>query len=277
MNYIKHLTAFFDRIIPDSELNPTHVSLYMALFHAWNINRFINPISITRDEMMRISKICSKATYHKCMRDLNDKKLIKYEPSYNPYRGSLVLLFDFSEDKKPSFKKDTTYKKISQVDEQVVNKQKTSNKTSSEPASEQALVSSINYINNTNNVNIKKNENIKASEQKNVNQNESNLKDEPSKQKKLREKNKGFQEPTLEEVKAFFKEKQYPEIEGQKFFNYFSSIGWLVGGKTPMANWNAAAQNWMLNATVFNQTENANSNRAKHLNTSTDKDYAEPL
>ena len=54
---------------------------------------------------MRISKISSKATYHKCMRELNDKGYIKYEPSYNPFKGSMVILFNFSEDLKPVQKK----------------------------------------------------------------------------------------------------------------------------------------------------------------------------
>lgn len=122
MNYIKHLSGFFDRIIQDRDLNPTHISLYIALFQFWNINRFQNPISITRDEVMLISKISSKATYHKCMRELNDKDYLKYEPSFNPYKGSMVILFDFSECLKPVQKKaGTTEKKLSK-NEQAANK-----------------------------------------------------------------------------------------------------------------------------------------------------------
>jgi hypothetical protein len=56
MNYIKHLTGFFEQIINDYDLNPTHISLYIALFQQWNLNRFENPISITREEVMRVSK-----------------------------------------------------------------------------------------------------------------------------------------------------------------------------------------------------------------------------
>jgi hypothetical protein len=55
MNYIKHLTGFFEKVAIDKTLNPTHVSLYVALFQFWNCNRFKNPISISRDEVMRIS------------------------------------------------------------------------------------------------------------------------------------------------------------------------------------------------------------------------------
>ncbi|MBG6109828.1 hypothetical protein IWX84_000689 [Flavobacterium sp. CG_9.10] len=96
MNYLKHLSEFFDRIMQDQNLNPTHISLYIVLFQFWNLNRFQNPITITRDEVMQISKIYSKATYHKCMRELNEKGYVKYEPSFNPYKGSSVHLIDFS-------------------------------------------------------------------------------------------------------------------------------------------------------------------------------------
>ena len=96
MNYIKHLTGFFDKVANDRMLNPTHVSLYMSLFQFWNYNRFKNPISISRDEIMRISKISSKATYHKCLKALHTQGYIKYEPSYNPFKGSHVFLFNFS-------------------------------------------------------------------------------------------------------------------------------------------------------------------------------------
>ena len=146
MNYIKHLTGFFDRIVQDRNLNPTHISLYIALFQFWNVNRFQNPISITRDEVMRISKICSKATYHKCMRELNEKGYIKYEPSFNPFKGSMVILFNFSEDLKPVQKRVSNTEKILPNTEQVLNKHRTSDETSTE----QALVPSINNINKTN-------------------------------------------------------------------------------------------------------------------------------
>jgi hypothetical protein len=101
MNYIKHLTGFFDKVANDKLLNPTHISLYISLFQFWNYNRFKNPISISRDEVMRISKISSKATYHKCLKALHSQGYINYEPSYNPFKGSHVYLFNFSDDLKP--------------------------------------------------------------------------------------------------------------------------------------------------------------------------------
>ena len=97
MNYIKHLTGFFNRIALENSLNPTHISLYLALFQCWNVNRFKNPIIISRDEMMKGSKIASKATYHKCIKELQRLNFLDYFPSYNPYSGTQVFMMNFSE------------------------------------------------------------------------------------------------------------------------------------------------------------------------------------
>ncbi|WP_339887145.1 transcriptional regulator [uncultured Flavobacterium sp.] len=239
---------------------------------------------------MRISKISSKATYHKCLKNLHSLGYINYEPSYNPFKGSHVILFNFSEDLKPAPKSERKLKNepvIEPVSEQALNKSCTSDETSSE----QALVPSINYINNTNILNnenvLNLNEQAKNVIAKNEAISKNNHSDKiviPSevegtqKEKKLREKKKGFIQPNLQEVKSYFQENNFPELEAQKFFNYFSSNGWLVGGKTPMVDWQAAAQNWILNSINFNHNTVTNpTNRPKHLNTTTDKDYSEPL
>ncbi|NMH23891.1 Hsp70 family protein [Flavobacterium solisilvae] len=306
MNYIKHLTGFFEKVAIDKTLNPTHVSLYIALFQFWNCNRFKNPISINRDEVMRISKISSKATYHKCLKNLHSLGYINYEPSYNPFKGSHVILFNFSEDLKPLPKSERKPKNeplIELVSEQALNK----SYTSSETGTEQAVVPSINYINNTNILNDKNVSNLEKHTKNFEEINNSNLENENSKEEKSSAKkekeemqNENFAfansdenqiknswqkssakkeeklHPLIEEVKTYFQENNFPEQEAQKFYNYFKSVGWLVGGKTPMVDWQAAAQNWMINAPKF--ISNAEQpNRAKQLNTTTDKDYSEPL
>ncbi|WP_444671043.1 transcriptional regulator [Flavobacterium columnare] len=277
MNYIKHLTGFFEKVAIDKTLNPTHVSLYIALFQFWNCNRFKNPISINRDEVMRISKISSKATYHKCLKSLHSLGYINYEPSYNPFKGSHVILFNFSEDLKPLPKSERKPKNeplIELVSEQALNK----SCTSSETGTEQAVVPSINYINNTNILNDKNVSNLEKHSKNFEEINNSDLKNETEEKEKSsakKEKEEKLQ-PSIEEVKTYFQENNFPEQEAQKFFNYFKSVGWLVGGKTPMVDWQAAAQNWMINAPKF--ISNAEQpNRVKQLNTTTDKDYSEPL
>jgi hypothetical protein len=314
MNYIKHLTGFFEKVAIDKTLNPTHVSLYIALFQFWNCNRFKNPISINRDEVMRISKISSKATYHKCLKNLHSLGYINYEPSYNPFKGSHVILFNFSDDLKPVPKSERKPKNelvFEQVNEQALNKSCTSSGT----GTEQAVVPSINYINNTNILNEKNVSNLKKQVKNFEEINNSDLKNENSEKEKSSAKKEKEEmlktlendnrqmlqtfansdenqiknswqkssakkeeklEPEIEEVKTYFQKNNFPEQEAQKFFNYFKSVGWLVGGKIPMVDWQAAAQNWIINAPKFiSNAEQHNS--AKQLNTTTDKDYAEPL
>lgn len=282
MNYIKHLSGFFDKVANDKILNPTHVSLYMSLFQFWNCNRFKNPISISRDEVMRISKISSKATYHKCLKNLHSLGYINYEPSYNPFKGSHVYLLNFSDELKPMLKKDRNSSSNSEpvfglVTEQVVNK----SCTSSETGTEQALVSYINIPNISNNLNVS-NLDEQAKNFQNGDEflkNETTEKKEKSSAKKEKEflvTSSAVEKPTIENVKSYFLNQNFPELEANKFFNYFSSNGWLVGGKTPMVDWQAAAQNWILNAPKFISNEQQ-PNRAKLLNTGTDKDYSEPL
>jgi hypothetical protein len=244
---------------------------------------------------MRISKISSKATYHKCLKNLHALGYINYEPSHNPFKGSHVYLLNFSDELKPMLKKDRNLSSNAEpvfglVTKQVIDK----SYTSSETGTEQALVS---YINNTNIPNILNNLNVSnLDEQAKKNENEGiifkNGTDE--KEKKLREKKKSFSDSptqsrnqnnggkdlttTIEEVKSYFLNQNFPELEANKFFNYFSSVGWLVGGKTPMVDWQAAAQNWILNAPNFkHNTDTTPIDRAKHLNIGIDKDYAEPL
>ena len=373
MNYIKHLSGFFDKVANDKTLNPTHVSLYMSLFQFWNCNRFKNPISISRNEVMRISKISSKATYHKCLKNLHALGYINYEPSHNPFKGSHVYLLNFSEELKPMLKKDRNSSSNSEpvfglVTERVMNQ----SFTSSETGTEQAVVS---YINNTNNTNIPNNLNIsnldeQAKKNENDNgflKNEATQKKEKSSAKKEKEemleiladdnrqivqvladdnrqivqtlddanrqmlqtfansdenqiknswqKNSAKKEeiempkelilensktffpafadtnanqteksrqkviaPKVEEVKSYFLNQNFPELEANKFFNYFSSVGWLVGGKIPMVDWQAAAQNWILNAPKFkHNTDTTPIDRAKNLNIGNYKNYAEPL
>ena len=297
MNYIKHLTGFFEKVSADYDLNPTHISLYMAIFQLWNQNRFQNPISISRDELMRISKIASTATYHKCMKDLTEREYVIYKPSFNPFKGSILEVCNLDFYTKPVPKKElkklTTSSKndqvIEQVGEQVTKQALNKHQTSSKH------VPYINIINNTNSINLDKQEISKNEKKLNFTNSifdevvEMDLKEE----KKLREKKKKVEinktRPSLEETQIYFLEKNFPEIEAQRFFNYFESNGWLVGGRTKMKDWKAAARNWMLNSKKFSKNENKNSVlsvRAEsrtinlnpnHLHVTNQKNYGEAL
>jgi hypothetical protein len=92
MNAIPQLSSFYTKALDDDRLSARHISLYMAMFHLWNLNSFMNPVVVTRTKLMRISKISSFTTFHKCVRDLETFGYIRYEPSFNYYRGSYIYL-----------------------------------------------------------------------------------------------------------------------------------------------------------------------------------------
>lgn len=104
------------------------------------------------------------------------------------------------------------------------------------------------------------------------------------KKEKLRQKKKkniplvagSFAPPQLNQVQQYFASQKFPLVEASKFYNYFQSNGWLVGGRTKMKDWQAAARNWMLNAKKFANGKSVKP-RAKHLHANTSKNYSEPL
>ena len=80
-------------------------------------------------------------------------------------------------------------------------------------------------------------------------------------------KRKNFVKPTVEEIAAYCKEKNY-NINAQQFFNYYESNGWKIG-RNAMKSWQAAVQNW-------NIRDKANNKQAGTMwaNNSSDADTA---
>ncbi|MDG5492910.1 hypothetical protein [Psychroserpens sp. SPM9] len=226
VNYILHLKGVFIQFSKDNRLNPTHISLYMALFQIWNNNRFLDEFYINREEVMSFSKIGSKSTYHKCIKDLNHWKYIIYYPSHNPFKGSKIKMFNF----------ETSSKQVVDL---------------YSPKNGQALVSINKHIQTNKN---------------------SNKLDKPKNEK---------------EIIDFFKKENWPIVEAQKFFNHYQGIGWKVGGKTKIVNWQATARNWMLKAeeiktekTQKGVSQNSVSSLSRgqdNLKTVKNKNYNEPL
>ncbi|ADY30206.1 hypothetical protein [Cellulophaga lytica] len=95
VNYIKHLNAIFALFQKDSRLNPTHISLYLAFFQIWNHNRFRESFHVNREDVMQLSKIGSKSTYHRCTKQLHHYKYLIYMPSHNPFKGSVIKMLKF--------------------------------------------------------------------------------------------------------------------------------------------------------------------------------------
>jgi len=225
MNYIKHLNNILAALSKDPRVTATHFTLYMALFQTWNENRFQNPISIVRAEVMDAAKISSFTTYTRNLRQLHEWRFIEYIPSNNPSLGTRVNMYDFCN---------------GYCNGECNGDCKGQCNTSVTPSV--TLPPSTPYINK-----YKQDKEIKQENQ-----------------------------PTLDDVLFFFKEKKYPEEEAKKYYNHYQACGWLMGGKTPIKDWKAAAEKWITNSPKFNQQANGSKPKPNN-NAGTIKDYSEPL
>lgn len=253
MNYIIQLNNSFKLFTDDDRITPYHISLYMALFHKWNNAKFRNPLSIARDDLMFLSKIGSANTYIKCLKELHSWGYIKYTPSHSYHVGSKIHMFIFNKTKQQTKTKTNDNGSDISTD----NKNDKINKQDLRPYKNNKK--KLEIINNTKQLKFKK-EVVASANQLQAN----NI----------------WKNPELEEIKNYFIENNSTKNEAEKFFNYFESNGWLVGGKTPMRNWKAACNNWILNSQKFSISsakQNTSNLKSGNLNATINKNYGEPL
>jgi hypothetical protein len=239
MNFIHHFRNVIDRMAEDRALSANHVSLYIALFHHWNRFRFRVPLAIIRDDLMRVSKVASTATYTKCLKDLERCGYLKYEPSYSPRYPSYVYLFNFE-------------KATAKAAEEGAGK-------GSPQAAEHLLIPEVNLTNAVNNINDLSQV---ATHKKSMVDLENFLPD-------------AGRTPSLEEVQAFFIQRQSTAAAAKKFYHYYEAIGWKMGGRTPVKNWKASADYWLANP----KSAHDENHKLKpgNLHVATVKNYGEPL
>lgn len=94
MKQLDALVHFMIHVAKNTDVLPTHISLYLALFLSWKQNNFCEPFPVYRKDLMALARINSIATYHKCIKDLSNMGVIGYLPSYNYHQGSLIYLTD---------------------------------------------------------------------------------------------------------------------------------------------------------------------------------------
>jgi hypothetical protein len=278
VNFIHQFLSAMDKISETPEMNPSHVSLYIGLFTIWNYSHFKNPISISRKEVMTVSKIGSKHTYHKCLKDLHKMGFLKYFPSHNPMKGSLIEMFIFGTST-----------------EQVLNNLRGNIGTSTALAGGKSGTSSEQvlhpYINNTNYINNKqyiyeKNKNSEKEKKGKTKSSTNSRASAPVSDSGQNASPKGsrFSPPSKKELETFFEQQaeeysipiRFAPVEAEKFFNYYSAKGWKVGSKSPMKDWKAAVRNWLLNFKKFNGIQDQE-NEAGKLHNNEQKSYDIPL
>jgi len=285
MNYIRHLNAFFTVIRNDKRLTSAHVSLYMAMFQYWNFNRFQNPFTIRREVMLSLSKIGSKNTYHKCLKELHQAGYIIQHISLLKYTPIKISMVRFA-----SKEEDNNFVQLNLFN----------------PCSDSKITPIVGTNSNTLPVSILTKEShtfgtqsdpnlihlIKGNqtnENKSENENQKNYKNENDLLKPetntiplvpnsvqiaviTTQSDSPMTIPSFDEVGFFFKNKEIANSEASKFFHHYQSNGWLIGGKSPMKNWQSSAIKWILNI-----PSNPKNTSPHALFNAADKDYSEPL
>jgi hypothetical protein len=301
MNYIRHLTTFYEKLALDNRLNPNHVSLYLALFQCWNMNLFVNPISVNRAQALQFCKIGSLHTYYKALKDLRDWGYIQYEASSSTAKGALVSMCIFVSESSdsPLSKNDGSLDAIMHLDEPKgdisndANMHQCNNATGSDAKMHQDETKvSLNKDADMHQCNIATSSDAKMhplSNEKTVceqtsqtiiqkteimNTTNQPVNANPGSKKGARRKENTMEPPTILSVTTYFHIEEFPEVEAHKFFNHYQSNGWKVGGKAPMKDWHAAARNWMLNSHNFKQSSRPGPYSRQQNNT---KNYGEPL
>ncbi|TBN05354.1 hypothetical protein EYD45_03505 [Hyunsoonleella flava] len=250
MNYIKLLNAAFEKFYFDDRLNPTHISLYMALFQEWNSSRFADEFYVNRRDLMRCAKIGSKSTYHRCVTDLDAWLYLSYFPSNNPYKGSKIKMSIIGTSDEPDMGRyNPTLEQLAEqyypIPEPVVGQHHPINGQVVDPyrpIGGQALVSTTNNI----------------------------------KQENYTKQPKGWQA-----VIDFFVEKGFNADEGKKFYEHYETRNWQTSDGQQIRDWRALATNWMDRTELFEEENKANKNQASqikdNLRTTKNKDYGQPL
>src|SRR5665648_357775 len=311
MNYIRHLSGFFVRLADDERMTPYHISLYLALFQQWNLERFADHFAISRSEMMQVSRIGSVNTYARCMKELEQWGYIRYAPSSNLHTGSRVacIRFDTATDTarntesdtriSSSIENDTATNTASDTGTSSRIKSETARNTASDTGSPTGIENDtarntasdtgestgitagiksdtasdtllINII-NKNKLNKERGENFDFSNEKEKTKNK--FQNENSENPE-----ENFHPPDFQEVEIFFRKNNYPITQSDKFYNHYQSVGWKLGGKTKIIDWQAAARKWMINTKNFEHNERKpNHVRTGQLGVNTNKDYSEPL
>jgi len=264
MNFIHHFRNVMDRMAEDQELKCSHISLYIALFQHWNRFRFRVPLAIIREDLMRASKIASTSTYTRCLKDLQSHGYLKYEPSYSPYLPSYVHIFKFEKSIRKGNGKGT----------------RKGDGKGNRKAAENVIEPKVNRINKTNLTNTINDLNHESSHKNSFvhsdRENTKNQKTTDAGSARRKKNNTGAGRPeSLEDVKTYFAEQQSTAAAAEKFYHYYESIGWKVGGRTSMKNWKASASYWLSNQKAT--SDETRKLKPGTLHDNSVKNYGEPL
>jgi hypothetical protein len=244
MNYIHQVNNFYQQLDKDPRIKHVHISLYMALFHTWNYNFFAHSFVMGRTRLMQLSRIGSKTTFSKILRELHDFGYIIYEPSGYTGKKPMITMLVFHEmdSPRPETGTDPVPEMNTPCPEIVTDP------VPKEGHIDKQLQTDINNVNSVC---------VPHTPHTPVNSQSKNKKEAAP--------------PTKEDVIKWFTEKQIPQDIASAFYHHYNAIGWKIG-KNKITQWQDAAEKWII--TTKKTTQHGKSN---YLHTDNYKNYGEPL
>jgi hypothetical protein len=243
INYIHHLNAFYTLAYEHERLRANDISLYLALFQLWNLQRFPVSLVINRVSVVKLCKIGSNHTYVRCLKRLENFGLLTYQPSEQPYLNSVIKMVPLEKIDTHARAKIDTYARA-KIDTHMC-----SNKDPDMCVNFDTHTGAIlTHINNKqlNNI-INECQTARA------------------------------REPELEDVRSYFKTVGQPEKEADQFYFHYKAIGWTLSGM-PILDWKAAAGKWIGHIPLLKQNTNGRtiSTTGEHR-TNNNQRYDEPF
>jgi hypothetical protein len=243
MNYIRQLSNFYHQLDKDPRLKHLHISLYMALFQTWNYNFFAHSFIMGRTRLMQMSRIGSKTTFSKILRELDDFGYIRYKPSgYTANKPTItMLIFHEMDIPRPETGTDPVH-----------------DMNIPRPENETDPVPKVGHIDKQ--LQTNKNNAISVC-----------VPHTPHTQVISQSKSKKAIPPTKEEVISWFTAKQISLELATAFYHHYNAINWKIG-RNKITEWPDAAEKWIITTKKTNQH-----GKPDYLHTDNYKDYAEPL
>ena len=84
------INDFFDTISVDPRIGTSHIAIYLALVHVWELKNRPETFEVTTYEMMKLVKCRKRDTYLLRLRDLADFGYIKYTTAENEHVPAVI-------------------------------------------------------------------------------------------------------------------------------------------------------------------------------------------
>ncbi len=88
----QQLSGFLKAIRDECRIGPIHICLYVVLFDMYAKQSFQNPVTVFSKDAMRLSKILSRDSYTRCIKELAEMGHIRVESSRKKNQPSRIFI-----------------------------------------------------------------------------------------------------------------------------------------------------------------------------------------